>query len=456
MISIRGLTAGYGEKHILGGINADINAGELVFLMGANGSGKTTLLNIMSGVIPHLGPGKADGEILFAGMNLLKQKVNSLNKIIGYCMQEPETQFFTSTVEEELLLNGVDPQDALAKTGLCERHLPQDPWSLSEGEKKSLAIATNLAPGKKILLFDEPSGGLDPENTRRIYLEIRDLAKDGRTVIAIEHDILLALEHADRIILLGGGEIIYDGPPKTLSKKPGLLTNAGVAPPWWMQEEKKAPLHDSKTIVEAKKIAHRYDGREIFSGINVQAGPDRTILVKGPNGSGKTTLLKILDNLLKPSEGLVTVDGKEAGKIPRKQLARRVGLVFQNPSHQIFNTTCRAEIEYGMKALGVKPSKKNVEDVCEKFGIRHLLERSPHTLSHGEKHKVAIASAMAVKPAIIMLDEPEQGLDYPGVKALIQMMWMMKEQGHGIILVTHGESFENLADEILEMEKCSS
>ncbi|MDD5618635.1 MAG: ABC transporter ATP-binding protein, partial [Candidatus Omnitrophica bacterium] len=176
----------------------------------------------------------------------------------------------------------------------------------------------------------------------------------------------------------------------------------------------------SQTIFELKGVNFSYLGKfSALCGIDLNIEKGQKICVIGANGSGKSTLLHILDGLIFADKGSVKFMGKELKEKSfgdenfSKDFRRSVGLVFQNPDVQLFCPTVKEDILFGPLQLGM--DKREIESRLEKLvrflNIRHLLERSPHQLSVGEKRKVAVTSTLIMNPDVLILDEPTAGLD---------------------------------------------
>ncbi|HID87852.1 MAG TPA: ABC transporter ATP-binding protein, partial [Anaerolineae bacterium] len=160
----------------------------------------------------------------------------------------------------------------------------------------------------------------------------------------------------------------------------------------------------------------------------------------GANGSGKTTLVKHFVGLHRPAGGQVLVLGRSTQGVRVAELARQVGLVFQNPNDQFFAPSVREEIEVGPRALGLY-DPACCEELIALFGMEPLLERSPYRLSEGEKKRVTFAAVMAWQPEIIVLDEPTTGQDKPFRDGLTRLLGELRARGHTVVLVTHDLEF---------------
>lgn len=196
-------------------------------------------------------------------------------------------------------------------------------------------------------------------------------------------------------------------------------------------------------IIEVKDMKFNYpDGTPALKGISLNIHEGEFIALLGQNGAGKTTFAKTLNGLLKPSEGFIKVSGidtKEKGII--KKLVQQVGYVFQNPDHQLFNNTVRKEIAYAPTNIGLKKEEINsrVKDAANVAGIREEhMEEHPFFLPKGLRQRVSIGSILALKPKVIIVDEPTTGQDF---KQSIEVMNFLKklneEEGHTIIIITH-------------------
>jgi energy-coupling factor transporter ATP-binding protein EcfA2 len=204
--------------------------------------------------------------------------------------------------------------------------------------------------------------------------------------------------------------------------------------------------------IKISNLSFAYNGEEkaALKGINLHIMPGERVLITGPNGSGKTTLVKHFNALLRPSDGDVRVFGKSTKKHSTPFLAGYIGLVFQNPNHQLFAETVREELEFGVRNLGVK--KPQLDELCDTFMLRHLLERAPYSLSMGEKKRVAVASVLAMKPEILVLDEPFTGLDY---KSRDQLMKLLQERATDtVIIVSHNvHAVAEYVDRVIELNE---
>jgi biotin transport system ATP-binding protein len=193
------------------------------------------------------------------------------------------------------------------------------------------------------------------------------------------------------------------------------------------------------TILETQHLTHVFsDGTIAIDDINLKIQEGEFIIIAGANGSGKTVFIRHLNGLLSPTKGKVFIEGEPITKnitYTRKQ----IGLIFQDSDSQIVGQTVAEDVAFGPENLKLPPEEvdKRVKESLEVVGLSQYANQNPHVLSGGQKRKLAVAGVLAMKPRIIMLDEPFTGLDYPGVVQVLEQILSLHKTGHTIILVTH-------------------
>ena len=194
-------------------------------------------------------------------------------------------------------------------------------------------------------------------------------------------------------------------------------------------------------ILQAQQVKFTYgDGTAALQGVNLEIPQGQFTILLGPNGSGKTTLFKVITGLLKPSQGTVRVDGKLFKQYTKEELYRRVGFVFQDPNDQLFAPTVGEDVSFGPTNLRLPPVEIGirVKEALKMVGVPDLINKPIHYLSYGQKKRAAIAGVLAMKPEIIILDEPTAGLDPAGVREIMRLIVKLnKEQGITILMATH-------------------
>ena len=209
-------------------------------------------------------------------------------------------------------------------------------------------------------------------------------------------------------------------------------------------------------LLETQDLTHIFpDGTVAIQNINLKFNEGEFVVIAGANGSGKTVFARHLNGLLKPTKGSVLIDGKPITE-NIIEARRKVGLVFQNPDSQIVGQTVAEDVAFGPENLNLPANqvKAVVKESLEAVGLSRFSTRSPHTLSGGEKRKLAIAGILAMKPKVIIFDEPFTGLDYPGVVQVLKQIVKLHNMGHTILLITHElEKVLAHADRLVIMHK---
>lgn len=197
-------------------------------------------------------------------------------------------------------------------------------------------------------------------------------------------------------------------------------------------------------MIMTENIRFAYDGiYTALQGISLQIDDGERVAIMGTNGAGKTTLVKHLNGLLRPDSGRVILNGVDVKQYSVAELARQVGLVMQNPDHQLFLDSVEKEVLFGLRQLGFSDevARARCNTTLSHLGLKNLSDRSPFTLSGGERKRVALASVLATEPRILALDEPTIGQDARQKEKLASMLRTLNEAGRTVIVVTHDIEF---------------
>jgi len=204
----------------------------------------------------------------------------------------------------------------------------------------------------------------------------------------------------------------------------------------------------AEPVLLVEHLYYRYPTRNNYAldDISLSIPEGEFLAIIGQNGSGKTTLIKHFNGLLKPTRGRVVVDGRETTGLPTSDLARSVGYVFQNPDHQIFAETVRDEITFGPRNLGYAAERieKALKLVLEEMDLSGMEEDMPFQLSRGQRQRLAVASVLAMEPAILIIDEPTTGQDWKESTRLMELVRQLNEKGHTCIITTHNMNLVSL------------
>lgn len=374
------------------------------------------------------------------------------------------------------------------------------PTDLSGGQKQRLAIAAGLAMEPSILVLDESTSQIDPLGVVEVLSLIQKLNKELNMTIVMATDKSEEVARiADHILVLDEGREVAYGTPREIFADTGFFKKFMIRAPQVSQlgstlQEKEHPLstfpivlkeaHDGivelldgkslpsvsikdglavgngsggeeivtsekeenevsrrKPIITVNKLTYVYQPREVLAvdDVDFEIKEGEFVAIIGQNGSGKTTILKNLLGLLNPTEGKITVAGLDTSQVAVADLARHVGFVLQNPDQQLFAETVEQEIAFGPQNLGVDEVEveRRVDEAIEMVGLECDKIEFPPALSKGDRAKVVIASALALNPEIMVLDEPTTGQDYKGCHQILQIARKLHQENRTVVFVTH-------------------
>ena len=499
MIDIQNLSYTYPNmsEPTLSGIDLHIDDGEFVLLLGASGSGKSTLIQCLNGLVPKVTGGNLEGEIVINGKDVRNYKVHQMALDVGIIFQNPDTQLFSLTVGKDVAFGpenlGMPKEEILRRMDRAMHIVGIDDlrnrfiFTLSGGEKQRVAIAGTLAMEPHVMVLDEPTSDLDPVGTGEVLSIVRRLNQEKDiTIILIEHKIDEVVHLADRVVVMDQGKIIMDDTPdKIFYNGHDQLKSIGIALPQ-LSEIAHAmkngfgdfggdlPNHSSyKTIlarlcqllrdkptniarfrtahtpptrtvpkpkIEIKNLWHTYEDGEVgLDDINLTISEGDFVAIIGHNGAGKTTLADHLIGFSKPENGTIFIDGRDISDMRVAALAQSVGYLFQNPDNQIFTDSVTRELEFGLKNIKLRDTiiEERVNRAISMMELAEFRDRHPHSLSRGQRQRLAVASILAMEPDIIVLDEPTTGQDWGHVNKFLQQIRHLNELGKTIILITH-------------------
>lgn len=499
MIDIQNLSYTYPNisEPTLSGIDLHIDDGEFVLLLGASGSGKSTLIQCLNGLIPKVAGGNLEGEIVINGKDVRNYKVHQMASDVGIIFQNPDTQLFSLTVGKDVAFGpenlGMPKEEILGRIDRAMRSVGMEDmrdrfiFTLSGGEKQRVAIAGTLAMEPHVMVLDEPTSDLDPVGTGEVLSLVRRLNQEkDMTIILIEHKIDEVVHLADRVVVMDRGKIIMDDTPdKIFGDGHDQLKSIGIALPQLSEiihamkngsgdfegdlptgssyntmlsrlcqllRDKPANIARFRTAhtpptrtaqkpkIEIKNLRHTFeDGKVGLDGINLVIPEGDFVALIGHNGAGKTTLINHLIGFLKPDSGTIFIDGNDISDMRVATLAQRVGYLFQNPDNQIFTDSVTQELKFGLENIKLRDAliEERVNHAISMMELEEFRDRHPHSLSRGQRQRLAVASILAMEPDIIVLDEPTTGQDWGHVNKFLQQIRHLNELGKTIILVTH-------------------
>ncbi len=452
MIEAQGLSVTYSSKDepSIQNISFSMKKGEFVWLAGKSASGKSTLMNCICGFIPQIIPAELEGSIIFNGEKDLDPL--QLSRHITMVHQDPETQFCNETVEDEIAF-GLENRclsrrkiDKRIETTLkdlnCSELRHRELRTLSGGEKQKIAIASMLVLNPKILILDEPTSNLDPISMKEVLKAIENVRRKSHdlTIILAEHRIGDLVEQIDRVLKLEDGRLTRDIKDLQSLDQEQKKAMGDYSYPEYSREIGK----EGETILRIEDMDHTLGGKKILKDIALEIKEREIIALMGRNGSGKTTLVKLISALSEVQEGRIKVFDQimdSSSKVKPYELGKRIGYVFQNPNHQIFENTLEEELTFAAKNFSKGESK--AKRWLKKIKTEEDLEKKthPHTLSFGQKRRLNIYSSSPHDPDLVIVDEPFSGQDHQNAVKIADILDDLWKEGKTLIIVTHDLRF---------------
>lgn len=429
-----------------------IEPGERVLLLGASGAGKSTLLHAIAGVLGGEEDGQEHGTLRLDGAD-----PRSMRGRAGLVLQDPDAQVILSRVGDDVAFAcenlGVARDEiwrrvdaALDAVGLAvPRSHPTS--ALSGGQKQRLALAGLLAMEPSVLLLDEPTANLDPAGAAEVRDAVARVTAERRsTLVVVEHRIELWLPIITRVIVIGDQRVIADGTPDDVLERHGaLLAQRGVWVPDHPPSQPPRAGAPGELLLSTAALAAARPGAPVAAtGIDLSIRAGEALALTGPNGAGKSTVALTLAGLIPPATGAVTAHpALAAGAAPdparwrSRELLTRIGMVFQEPEHQLLARTVRGELEIGPRAAGDTSPAGRIDELLVRLRLDHLADANPFTLSGGEKRRLTVAAMLATAPRLLILDEPTFGQDARTWSELLGLLAGLRDEGAGLCVVTH-------------------
>ncbi|UPL15150.1 dipeptide ABC transporter ATP-binding protein [Microbacterium galbinum] len=509
LLSIRDLKVAFrtqeGLREVLHGISFDVFPGETVAIVGESGSGKSTTATAIVNLLPGTGT-VTGGSITLEGRELTTLSRTAIEGVrgrdIGFVPQDPMSNLnpvwsIGFQVKEAIRANGIAQGrqavkaraiEVLQQAGLAdaERRLHQFPHQFSGGMRQRALIGIGLAADPKLLIADEPTSALDVTVQRVILDHMASLTRDkGTSVLLITHDLGLAAERADKIIVMNGGNIVEAGPSRQILEDPQhpYTKRLVAAAPSVASQRIQAvvedrgieTLDDLADIPPTVRVAgltkdykirqggFRSEAFRAVDGVSFEIPKGKTLALVGESGSGKSTVAKMVLKLEEPTAGTIEIDGQDVSKLSNAQafgLRRRMQPVFQDPYgsldplRNIGNTIAEPLQIHG---VGDRAShRERVEELLDQVALpRALATRYPNELSGGQRQRVAIARALALKPDIIVLDEAVSALDVLVQDQVLQLLAeLQSELGLTYLFITHDLAVVRVSSDLVcVMEK---
>ena len=489
VLEIKDLTFTYpgAAAPTLNHVDLNIEKGDFIAIVGNNGCGKSTLCKVMNGLIPHFISGEFEGVVLADGVDTQTVEIGDLAKIVGYVYQDFENQIVRPTVLDDAsyaCMNYAMPdylergRQALKNCGL-EGKDDEYIWQLSGGQTHLLALAGAVSLEPKVLILDEPIAQLDPRHADLIYGILKDLNERlGKTIIVIEHHTEYIADYCKHVVLLKEGHVEWMLPTREALDKVETLQASNIFPPqvtlaaYRLRDQGKLE-HDlvlpstitagkeafkQLAFVEPKIQERKSQGKEasvsfqnisvsyrtvkgepkkIYEQMNLDLHKGEKIALIGSNGAGKSTMMKLMTGLVKPNEGEIYLKGLPVHNTKPEQLSKHVSMVYQNPEDMFIKDSIEADIAYAMQVRNVADWQEKTADLLERFRLTNLKDRDGRLLSGGQMRRASLAIGVALRPEILLLDEPTANLDIATRKEIMKTLKDMEDVTDTVMIATH-------------------
>lgn len=489
ILEIKDLTFTYpgADAPTLKDVELKIEKGDFIAIVGNNGCGKSTLCKVMNGLIPHFITGEFNGTVLADGIDTKTVEIGDLAKTVGYVYQDFENQIVRPTVLDDAsyaCMNYAMPdyiekgRQALKDCGL-EGKDEEYIWQLSGGQTHLLALAGAVSLEPEILILDEPIAQLDPRHADLIYGILKSLNERlGKTIIVIEHHTEYIADYCKHVVLLKNGHVEWTLPTKEALDRVEDLQACNIFPPQVtlvahnLKEQGKLPQEQilPSTIAAGKEAFktlsfmnpeikenksrggevsvwfqnvsvsyHSVKGepKKIYEHLNLTLHKGEKIALIGSNGAGKSTMMKLMTGLIKPNEGEIFLKGMPAHERKPEQLSKHVSMVYQNPEDMFIKDSIEADIAYAMQVRGMENWQEKTNALLERFRLTGLKERDGRLLSGGQMRRASLAIGVALRPEILLLDEPTANLDIATRKEIMRTLKDMEDVTDTVMIATH-------------------
>ncbi|MDE3112902.1 MAG: ATP-binding cassette domain-containing protein [Chloroflexota bacterium] len=435
------------------------------------------------GIVPHISGGDLSGGIEVAGLDVRGRAPHDLAAHgVTLVAQDPAETFVADRVAAEVAFGPESlalPErevDARVETSLAAVGLAvagrRRVRELSGGEQQRVAIAAALALRPTVLLMDEPTAHLDEPTARAILELVAAVARErGMTLVVAEHRLGIAARLATRAVVVAAGRIVRDGDPRGVLGDPAVaslgvpvprstlaaaalslraplpLTPEELAPRLQVRGERDASASPraapAEEVLRFEHATYAYPSgeRPAVREVSFGLGKGERAALVGRTGSGKSTVARLALGVRRPQRGRVALAGMGTRVTPMARLAAAGGLVLQDPVRQLIAERVDDEIASGLAGLGRADRRERVERELERFGLAALRARHPLTLSEGERRRVVLATAIARRPAVLVLDEPTLGQDGRQRDELARLVLELAAEGTGVLVISHDPEF---------------
>ncbi|MEV4143071.1 ABC transporter ATP-binding protein [Amycolatopsis sp. NPDC049691] len=471
LLRISDLAVSYQGVPAVRDVGFAVGAGEVVAVVGESGSGKSTTAHAAIGLLPR--GGRVDGgSITFDGRDLLSLSPRQWRSVrgreIALVPQDPAVSLnpvhrIGDQVAEVLKIHGLaDRRSAPAEAiSLLERagvpepsvRARQYPHQLSGGLRQRVLIAAALAGRPKLIIADEPTSALDVTVQRRILDHLTSLAAgSGTAILLITHDLGVAADRASRIVVLSQGSVVEEG-SSVVSAPTHPYTRQLIAAAPSLSSTLRPPAPLAEPLVSVRDLAKSFDGIRAVDGVSFDIPRGQTLALVGESGSGKSTTARLLLRLETPSSGSVSFDGQDITSLAGEELRRlrrRMQIVYQNP-YASLNPKFSIEDVVAEPLRAFKQPRTRVPELLDQVALpASVARRKPAELSGGQRQRVAIARALALRPDLVVCDEPVSALDVSVQAQILALLAELQSSlGLSYLFISHDLAVvRQLADQV--------
>jgi peptide/nickel transport system ATP-binding protein len=478
-LAIEGLTvalpAWADRPHAVEEVSLALARDEILCVVGESGSGKSVMARSVLRLLPEPRVRPVAGRICFEGEDLLEAPPSRMRQVrggrIAMIFQEPMTALnplmpigrqIDEMVETHLELGRAERRRRIVgvlrdvRLPEPERILRAYPHEISGGQRQRAMIAMALVLEPAVLIADEPTTALDVTTQAKILALIKELQRKHRTgILFITHDFGVVAEIADRVAVMQQGRVVEQGPAAEVLTAPRHpYTRALIAAVPTLVPSAPRPVAEGKPLLELAGIDKVYGGRGVFRGgrtvhalneISLVLPRGRTLGLVGESGSGKSTLARAVVRLVDTDRGRILLDGVDLARLSRRQMRphrRRVQMVFQDP-YASLNPRLRvgALVAQGPMVHGVaeKEAMRLAAELLELVGLDpRAADRYPHEFSGGQRQRIGIARALAVRPELLVADEPVSALDVSVQAQVLRLLAEIRDRFQlTMLFITH-------------------
>ena len=442
-------------RAVIAEANLEVRPGEILALVGESGAGKSVFLQACCGLTPPDWP--VSGRIALSGRGILTREGFSGQSVLGRLvvpvLQDPQAGLSAvrrvgDQIADALRLagRGADAVPGLLEeVGLAPAVARMRAAALSGGMAQRVGLVRALATGAALVLADEPTSALDGPSARLVLAQLARARDAGRAVVLVTHDPALATLFADRMAVLHQGRIVEQGRAGEVLHHPrNPVSQAMMAalPARVQALADSRPAAPGAVVLALRGLGKAGRGQDGLSGIDLDLRQGEVVAVCGASGAGKTTLARLAAVLDQADRGAMVLAGRALGRpAPQRFSAdpdrRRIQMAFQDGTAGFFpHQTCRATIRQAMARFGLDPAP--IDGMARQCGLDPAaLDRMPGALSQGQRARAGLVRAIAVRPDVLVLDEPTAALDAPHQLGVLRMLDRLRADGVGILLVTH-------------------